>query len=167
MIFTFAAICNKLSKLKLLQEFRSLHISIFVITNQSISVLILLETKIQVHTPWNFWGSLSLKSLLQIAVNAKIIENRQKTQSTQFIIKFKNFNFDVWTVKFSPLISCIEDTGTYTLKLLGQCKFEKFITNCGKCENHRKSPKNAVNAICNKVRKLQLWCLNCQVQSSY
>ena len=34
MIFTFAAICNKLSKLKLLQEFRSLHISIFVTTNQ-------------------------------------------------------------------------------------------------------------------------------------
>ena len=34
MTFTFAAICNKLSKLKLLQEFRSLHISIFVTTNQ-------------------------------------------------------------------------------------------------------------------------------------
>ena len=34
MIFTFAAICNKLFKLKLLQEFRSLHISIFVTTNQ-------------------------------------------------------------------------------------------------------------------------------------
>ena len=78
MIFTFAVIYNKLSKLKLLQEFRSLHISIFVTTNQSSSVLILVETKIQVHTLWNFWGSLSLKSLLQIAVNAKIIENRQK-----------------------------------------------------------------------------------------
>ena len=50
MIFTFAAICNKLSKLKLLQEFRSLHISIFVTTNQSSSVLLLVETKIQVHT---------------------------------------------------------------------------------------------------------------------
>ena len=34
MMFTFAAICNKLSKLKLLQEFRRLHISIFVTTNQ-------------------------------------------------------------------------------------------------------------------------------------
>ena len=34
MIFTIAAIWNKLSKLKLLQEFRSLHISIFVTTNQ-------------------------------------------------------------------------------------------------------------------------------------
>ena len=34
MIFTFAAICNKFSKLKLLQEFRTLHISIFVTTNQ-------------------------------------------------------------------------------------------------------------------------------------
>ena len=34
MTFTFAAICNKLSKLKLLQEFRSLHISIFVTANQ-------------------------------------------------------------------------------------------------------------------------------------
>ena len=34
MTFTFDAICNKLSKLKLLQEFRSLHISIFVTTNQ-------------------------------------------------------------------------------------------------------------------------------------
>ena len=79
--------------------------------------------------------------VLQIAVNAKIIENRQKTQSTQFVIKFENFNFDVWTVKFSPLISCNGDTGTYTLKLLGQFKFQKFITNCGKCENHRKSPK--------------------------
>ena len=95
MIFTFAAICNKLSKLKLLQEFRILHISIFVTTNQSCSVLILVESKIQVHILWNSLGSLSLKSLLRIAVNAKIIENRQKTQSTQFVIKFENFNFDV------------------------------------------------------------------------
>ena len=104
-------------------------------------VLLLVVSKIQVHILWNSLGSLSLKSLLQIAVNAIIIENRQKTQSTQFVIKFENFNFDVWTVKFSPLISCIEDTGTNTLKLLGQFKFQKFITNCGKCENHRKSPK--------------------------
>ena len=135
----------------------------------SSSVLLLVVTKIQVHILWNSLGSLSLKSLLQIAVNAKIIENPKKTQSTQFVIKFENFNFDVWTVKFSPLISCNGDTGTYALELLGQFKFQKFITNCGKCENHRKSPKKktAVNAICNKVRKLQLWCLNCQVQSSY
>ena len=70
----------------------------------SSSVLLLVVTKIQVHIFWNSWGSLSFKSLLQIAVNAKIIENRQKTQSTQFVIKFENFNIDVWTVKFSPHI---------------------------------------------------------------
>ena len=81
------------------------------------SDLFLILTKIQVHILWNSWGSLILKSLLQIAVNAKIIENRQKAQPTQFVIKFENFNFDVWTVKFSPIISCNEDTGTYTLKL--------------------------------------------------
>ena len=34
MIFTFAAICNKLSKLKFLREFRSIYICSFVTTNQ-------------------------------------------------------------------------------------------------------------------------------------
>ena len=126
MIFTFAAICNKLSKPQLLQEFRSLFIS----CNEDT-------------------GTYTLKHLGQFKfekfiTNCGKCENHRKspkTQSTQFVIKFENFNFDVWTVKFSPLISCNEDTGTYTLKLFGQFKFEKFITNCGKCENHRKSPK--------------------------
>ena len=31
-----------------------------------------------------------------------------------------------------------------------------FITNCDECENQRKSPKNKVNTICNKVLKLRL-----------
>ena len=38
MIFTFTAICNKLSKLQLLQEFRSLHISIFVTELYSLDI---------------------------------------------------------------------------------------------------------------------------------
>ena len=40
-------------------------------------------------------GSLSLKVLLPIAANVKIIEKRPKARSTQFVIKFENFVFDV------------------------------------------------------------------------
>ena len=38
MIFTFAAVCNKLSKLKLPQDFRSLCTRIFITTNQGIEM---------------------------------------------------------------------------------------------------------------------------------
>ena len=60
------------------------------------SVLILVVTKIQVHTLENAQGSLSLVFfLLQIAMNVKINESLQTTKSTQFAIKFGNFVFDV------------------------------------------------------------------------
>ena len=31
-------------------------------------------------------------------------------------------------------------------------KFEKFIKKCGECDNNRKSPKKAVNAVCNNFK---------------
>ena len=49
MIFVFAAICNKLSKLKLLQEFRSVHISIFVTTNQGTERLDIRDEVFKLH----------------------------------------------------------------------------------------------------------------------
>ena len=55
----------------------------------SSSVLILVVTKIQVHTLENSQGSLSLVILLQSAVNEKINESLQTTKSTQFAINCK------------------------------------------------------------------------------
>ena len=45
-----------------------------------------------------------MKVLLQIAANVKIIENRQKAKSMQFVINFKNFIFDVLTFSSVPWI---------------------------------------------------------------
>ena len=113
----------------------------------------------------NSWSNFSLESLLQIAANVKIIEKRLKTRSTQFVIKFENFIFNVYTVQLIPLISCNEDKTTYTSKFSEQFYFGKFITNCGKCENHRKSQNCKVNAICNEGSKTSSLCLNCCVLS--
>ena len=55
------------------------------------------------------------------------------------------------------MISCKETKSTYTSKFLGYFKFEKFITNCGECENNRKRSKSKTNAICNKIRILHFF----------
>ena len=103
-------------------------------------------TKIKIHMLRNFRGSWHSESLFQIAVNVKIIENRQKANLTQFVIKFKNSIFDVLTVLLCPMINCNEEVQIH----------RRFITNCGECENHRKSATGKVNAICNKLPKLLL-----------
>ena len=89
------------------------------------------------------------------------VTTTQFVVTPQFVINFSNFNhsknFNVlhfylrYTINqgreldsllFSSncpllsLISCTEDTRSYTV-----FKFEKFITNCGECDNHRKSKK--------------------------
>ena len=74
----------------------------------------LVGTKIEMCKLRNSWSNFSLESLLQIAANVKIIEKRLKTRSTQFVIKFENFIFNVYTVQLCPLISCNEDKNTYT-----------------------------------------------------
>ena len=61
----------------------------------SSSVPLLVVTKTQVLILWNYFGILSLKGLLQIAENVKIIENRQNANSTQFVMRFQNFISDV------------------------------------------------------------------------
>ena len=69
----FTAICNELFKLKLMQDFRIICTCIFVTTDQdteqdsklsSVPWLVVPKVKVIIHE--NFWGSLSLKSLLQI-----------------------------------------------------------------------------------------------------
>ena len=60
----------------------------------------------QVHILRNSKSSLSLKSLLQIAANEKIIEKHPKARPTQFVLKFEYFVFDVLTL--CPLLSCNE-----------------------------------------------------------
>ena len=89
MIFAFTAICNKLSKLKLPQEFQSVCTCIFVSTNMRTELDWLVETKIEIFKLRNSWSNFSLESILQIAANVKIIEKRLKTSSTQFVIKFE------------------------------------------------------------------------------
>ena len=78
MIFAITAICNKLFKLKLPQEFQSVCTCIFVSTNKRTELDWLVVTKIEICKLRNSWCNFSLKSLLQIAANVKIIEKRLK-----------------------------------------------------------------------------------------
>ena len=78
MIFAFTAICNKLFKLKLPQEFQSVCTCIFVSTNKRTELDWLVVTKIEICKLRNSWSNFSLESLLQIAANVKIIEKRLK-----------------------------------------------------------------------------------------
>ena len=89
------------------------------------SVPLLIVTKLQVHilVLGNSLGTSSLNSLLQIAANVKIIENRENAKSTQFVIKIENFILVVLTVQLCPLISCNEDTRTYTYICICICSY--------------------------------------------
>ena len=129
------------------------------------SVPWLVVTKIEICKLRNSWSNFSLESLLQIAANVKIIEKRLKARSTQFVIKFetsslmsKLYSYVPWLVETKIQIHTIRN-------FRSNFKFGNVITNCGKCENHRKSPKGKANAVCNEGSKTSslMSILSCSV----